>query len=54
MVSVWVIIQFVNTINCISIPCKVDGFSIVSIKLAAHQPRMESMLACGSVRKLHI
>jgi hypothetical protein len=36
-------------INCINFPCKGDDFSFASIKLAAHQPQMESMLDCGMV-----
>jgi len=34
---------------CIKFLCKADDFYFVSIKLAAHQPRMESKVGCGSV-----
>jgi len=34
------------------IPYKGGDFSFVSIKLAAHQPRMESTWGCGSVQSL--
>ena len=43
------ITQFVNMINCINFPCKGDDFSFVTIKLAAHQQRIESMSDCGIV-----
>jgi len=43
------ITQFVNMINCINFSRKDYDFSFVSIKLAAYQPQMESMLDCGSV-----
>jgi len=43
------ITQFVSMINCINFSCKGYDFSFVSIKLAAYQPRMESMSDCGSV-----
>jgi len=43
------ITQFVNMVNCIIFPCIGDVFSLVSIKLAAHRLRMESMSDCGSV-----
>jgi len=41
--------QFVNMFNCIDFPCKCEDISYVSMKLAAHLQRMESMLGCGRV-----
>jgi len=41
--------QFVNLFNCINFTCKVEDFSYVSMKLAAHLPQMESMLGWGCV-----
>jgi len=38
--------QFVNMVNCIIFPCIDDVFSFVSITVATHQLRMESMLDC--------
>jgi hypothetical protein len=37
----------VYKINCINFPCRVDNFSFDSVKLAAHQTRMESRSGCG-------
>ena len=45
---------FFNMIHCIHFPYIVYDFSFVSIKLAAHQPRMESMSGCGSVPSVAI
>jgi len=41
--------QFVNMFNCINFPCKGEDFSYVSMKLAVHLPRMESLSSCGRV-----
>jgi hypothetical protein len=54
MESIWVITQFVNTINCINFPCKVDAFSFVSIRLTAHQPQWNPSRVVEVNRQLQI
>ena len=43
------ILQSVNMLNFINFPCKGEDISYVSMELAAHLQRMESMLGCGRV-----
>ena len=54
LASVCVITQFVNKISCINFPYNVDDFSFVSIELAAHLLRMESMSDCEIVMSVAI